>query len=154
MSKETGCLYKFGGFELDPAQRLLVREGRIVQLTPKAVDLLLVLVESHGRVISKEDLLQRVWPDSFVEEANLSHNIYKLREALGDDSGDTQFIETLPRRGYRFVAQVEEIHSGPGDLVVEEHSRAHIVIEEETADIAVPGPALETRRHRVATKVL
>src|SRR5579864_855678 len=141
MSRETKPLYKFGRFELDSTQRLLLREGRMVQLTPKAVDLLLTLVESRGRVISKEDLLQRVWPDSFVEEANLSHNIYKLREALGDASGELQFIETLPRRGYRFVAQVEEVHSGAGDLVVEEHSRAHIVIEEETADAALELPA-------------
>ena len=164
MSKEIGRLYKFSRFELDPAQRLLLREGRIVQLTPKAIDLLLVLVESHGRVISKEDLLQRVWPDSFVEEANLSHNIYKLREALGGDSEGVQCIETLPRRGYRFVAQVEEIHPDTGELIVEEHSRTQIVVEEESADVAapgghsielrVPGPALGTRQHRLATKAL
>lgn len=129
MSKEIGRLYKFSRFELDPAQHVLLREGRIVQLTPKAIELLLVLVESRGRVITKEDLLQRVWPDSFVEEANLSHNIYKLREALGDSADGEQYIETLPRRGYRFVATVEEL-GDDGDVIVEEHSRSHIVVQE------------------------
>src|SRR5258708_33243501 len=120
MAKEVKHLYKFGPFELDPAQGLLLREGRIVQLTPKAVDLLLALVESGGRVVSKEDLLRRVWPDSFVEEANLSHNIYKLREALGDSADGGKNIETLPRRGYRFGAAVEEVQPRSADVIVEE----------------------------------
>ncbi len=136
MAKQVKQLYKFGPFELHPAQGILLREGRIVQLTPKAVDLLLALVESGGRVVSKEDLLQRVWPDSFVEEANLSHNIYKLREALGDSTEGEQYIETLPRRGYRFVAAVEEI-GDDGDVIVEEHSRSHIVVQESEVPSAI-----------------
>ena len=136
MAKQVKQLYKFGPFELHPAQGILLREGRIVQLTPKAVDLLLALVESGGRVVSKEDLLQRVWPDSFVEEANLSHNIYKLREALGGSADGEQYIETLPRRGYRFVAAVEEI-GDDGDVIVEEHSRSHIVVQESEVPSAI-----------------
>src|ERR1700682_3562048 len=136
MKQEIRRLYKFGQFELDPEQRLLLREGRIIQLTPKAVDLLLALVASGGRVVSKEDLLQRVWPDSFVEEANLSHNIYKLREALGDNADGEQYIETLPRRGYRFVAAVEEI-GDDSDVVIEEHSRSHIVVQESEVPSAI-----------------
>jgi DNA-binding winged helix-turn-helix (wHTH) protein/TolB-like protein len=136
MPREIKRLYKFGEFELDPAQRLLLREGRIVQLTPKAVDLLLALVASGGRVVSKEDLLQRVWPDSFVEEANLSHNIYKLREALGDNADGEQYIETLPRRGYRFVTTVQEV-GDDGDVIIEEHSRSHIVVQESVVPSAI-----------------
>src|SRR5258708_28691538 len=147
MPKEIRRLYKFGEYELDPAQRLLLREGRIVQVTPKAVDLLLALVASGGRMVSKEDLLQRVWPDSFVEEANLSHNIYKLREALGDNADGEQYIETLPRRGYRFVAAVEEM-GDDGDVIVEEHSRSHIVVQESEVPSAIDDapPALPANR--------
>jgi DNA-binding winged helix-turn-helix (wHTH) protein/TolB-like protein/Flp pilus assembly protein TadD len=140
MAREIKHLYKFGPFSLDAGQCLLLRDGNVVQLTPKASELLLVLVQSGGRLLSKEDLLRQVWPDSFVEEANLSHNIYKLREVLGDGADGQKYIETLPRRGYRFVAPVEEIDAGSGDVVAEEHSRARIVIEEEMDDAATTGP--------------
>src|SRR5258708_24803075 len=145
MAKQVKQLYKFGPFELHPAQGILLREGRIVQLTPKAVDLLLALVESGGRVVSKEDLLQRVWPDSFVEEANLSHNIYKLREALGDSADGEKYIETLPRRGYRFMAAVEQVHPDSGDVILEEHSRARVVIQESEISEASPSLAAKPR---------
>lgn len=155
MPKETTRLYKFGRFELDPAQRLLLRQGRIVQLTPKAVDLLLALVVSGGRVVSKEDLLQRLWPDSFVEEANLSHHIYKLREALGDGGSGELYIETLPRRGYRFVAAVAEIGALGDDVIIEEHSHSQIVVQESevpdaTEDVAyAPATKPKTVRRKL-----
>src|SRR5215471_5279857 len=116
MSKIINNFYEFGPFRVDTGQRVLWREGEIVPLTPKAFDLLLALVENGGRVLTKEELLQRVWPDSFVEEANLSHNIYKLREALGEKPTGKKYIETLARRGYRFVGTVNEV-VGEGNAV-------------------------------------
>src|SRR4051812_7241555 len=86
-------IYEFGPFRADASERLLSRDGRTVPLTPKAFDLLLVLLEERGRVLTKDTLMKRVWPDSFVEEANLSHHIYKLREALGEDA--QTYIETM-----------------------------------------------------------
>jgi TolB-like protein/DNA-binding winged helix-turn-helix (wHTH) protein len=93
--------------------------------------MLLVLVENSGKVLAKEELMGRVWPDSFVEEANLSHNIYKLREALGQNQNGGKYIETLARRGYRFVGPVTEVLDHRVDLVLEEQTRTSIVIEEE-----------------------
>src|SRR6185369_9880918 len=81
------------------------REGEVVPLTPKVFDILLTLVENSGQVVSKEDLMKRVWPSTFVEEGNLTQNISLLRKALGETPGGVQFIETVPRRGYRFVAE-------------------------------------------------
>jgi DNA-binding winged helix-turn-helix (wHTH) protein/TolB-like protein/tetratricopeptide (TPR) repeat protein len=139
--------YDFGPFRVDVTERLLFRGNEAVQLTPKAFDLLLVFVESNGRVLTKEELMKRVWPDSFVEEANLSHNVYKLREALGEGGNGAKFIETLPRRGYRFVAKITERHEDDV-LIVEEHSRARIVMEEEsqplTQQLALPPAKRQT----------
>lgn len=106
MNRAFSHLYDFGEFRLDPAERLLLRTGEPVALTPKAFDVLLVLVEHHGRLIEKDALLKTVWPDSFVEENNLADNISRLRKALGEGENGRKFIETVPRRGYRFVADV------------------------------------------------
>src|SRR5215207_7054039 len=99
-------LYQFGPFLLDPAERVLVREGQPVPLTPKAFDLLVVLVENGGHLLGKKDLMEAVWPDSFVEEGNLTFTVSSLRKALGEDRKEPQYIETVPRSGYRFVADV------------------------------------------------
>lgn len=96
--------YRFGPFEVDLEQRLLLRAGDMVPITPKAFDTLLVLVERQGKIIDKAELLKLVWPDTFVEENNLTQNISLLRKVFGD--GD--YIETIPRRGYRFLADVEQ----------------------------------------------
>jgi DNA-binding winged helix-turn-helix (wHTH) protein len=96
---------EFGPYRLDRATRVLWREGRIVPLPPKAVDLLVALVERRGDVVTKDELLKRVWPDTFVEEANLSVNVSALRKALGNRAGGRPWIETLSRRGYRFAAE-------------------------------------------------
>ena len=107
MSQPTKHLYEFGTFRLDAGERLLLRNGEIVSLTPKVFDLLLALVEHQGHLLGKEELLKFVWPDTFVEEANISWNVSYLRKAL-DDNGDGQrFIETVPKRGYRFIGQIE-----------------------------------------------
>src|SRR5215471_12924750 len=130
MSQETKRLYEFGAFRLDPQERLLLRQGEIVPLTPKAFDMLLALVENSGRLLGKEELMQRLWPDSFVEEGSLSQNVSLLRKALGENVEGERFIETVPRRGYRFIAGV----TGGGDaadLIEPEHSRANIAAPEE-----------------------
>src|SRR5688500_12055211 len=108
MTRQKNQIYDFGPFNLVPAEKQLVRDGQPVQLTPKAFDLLVVLVENSGHLVEKSELLSRVWPDSFVEEANLSVKMSELRRALGETSNANQYIETVPRRGYRFVAEVIE----------------------------------------------
>src|SRR5436190_10918921 len=130
MSRQAKHFYEFGSFRLDATQRLLLREGTVVPLTLKAFDLLLTLVEIDGQVLSKDELMRRVWPDSFVEEANLSHHIHKLREAMGEREQGDKYIETLARRGYRFVAKVNEVHDEGVELVLQEHSLARLVVEE------------------------
>jgi len=95
---------EFGPFRLDARKRVLWRDGTIVPLPPKAIDLLVALVEQRGDVVTKDELLKRVWPDTFVEEANLSVNVSALRKALGADGAGRPYIETLSRRGYRFAA--------------------------------------------------
>jgi Tol biopolymer transport system component/DNA-binding winged helix-turn-helix (wHTH) protein len=109
MSHEPKHLYEFGPFRLDAGERRLLRDGKNVPLTPKAFDLLLALVEHHGRLLEKDELLKLVWPDTFVEEANLTYNISHIRKALGEGENGQKFIETVPKRGYRFVAEVWEV---------------------------------------------
>jgi Tol biopolymer transport system component/DNA-binding winged helix-turn-helix (wHTH) protein len=101
--------YEFGPFFLSAAERLLLRDGDSVPLTPKAFDLLLTLVEHHGHLLEKDELLRLVWPDTFVEESNLSYNISLIRKALSDGENGQKFIETVPKRGYRFVSEVREL---------------------------------------------
>jgi DNA-binding winged helix-turn-helix (wHTH) protein len=92
---------------MDTRSRILLKDGATVRLTPKAFDTLYVLVQHASQVVDKEQLLKEVWPDIFVEEGSLSHNIHNLRKALGDDSSEPRYIETIPKRGYRFVAPVK-----------------------------------------------
>ncbi len=101
-----GATYQFGDFRLDPAERLLIRHGQPVSLTPKAFDLLVYLVARPGRLVEKTALMTALWPDTIVEEANLAFQISALRKALSDAREDGRFIETVPTRGYRFVAPV------------------------------------------------
>jgi Tol biopolymer transport system component/DNA-binding winged helix-turn-helix (wHTH) protein len=119
MSRPVKQLYEFGPFLLDPAERMLLRDGRPVPITPKVLDILLVLVQNKGRLLTKKELMDAVWPDSFVEEGNLTFNISSLRKALGEDRKEQQYIETVPRRGYRFVASVRmsEAETDAGEAV-------------------------------------
>ncbi|HEX8457050.1 MAG TPA: tetratricopeptide repeat protein [Pyrinomonadaceae bacterium] len=100
--------YEFGPFRLDTVERLLLRHNTPVTLTPKVFDILLMLVRNSGRALEKEAFMREIWPDSCVEEGNLNRNISTLRKALGDGQGGQRFIETIPKRGYRFVADVRE----------------------------------------------
>jgi TolB-like protein/DNA-binding winged helix-turn-helix (wHTH) protein len=109
MTERAKHLYAFGPFQLDPAQRLLFRDDGVVPLTPKALDTLLVLVENRGQLLTKDELLERVWPGTFVEEVTLAKNISTLRKALGEPPEGGEYIETHSKRGYRFVAEVHAI---------------------------------------------
>ncbi len=108
MSHQPNHIYEFGSFRLDVAERMLLRNRENIPLQPKAFDLLLVLVRRHGHLLEKDELLAAVWPDTIVEEVNLANNVSILRKALGDGANERRFIETVPRRGYRFVAPVRE----------------------------------------------
>ena len=108
MAEQESHFYAFGRFRLKTAERVLLREGELVPLTPKVFDILLTLVEKGGQVVEKDDLMKRVWPSTFVEEGNLTQNVSLLRKALGESPSGPQFIETVPRRGYRFVANISE----------------------------------------------
>ncbi|MDT4896536.1 MAG: eukaryotic-like serine/threonine-protein kinase [Acidobacteriota bacterium] len=116
MKDQAKRFYEFGVFRLDVTERVLFGEKGVVSLTPKAFDTLLVLVENSGHVLGKEELMEKVWPDSFVEENNLAQNISLLRKALSEEGSPRKMIETVPRRGYRFVADVREsLESEDGD---------------------------------------
>ncbi len=109
MNKETNRFYAFGPFRLDSEKRVLVCDGIPVPLAPKVTETLLLLVQSAGRLVDKDELMKRVWPDAFVEEGNLNKNISILRKFLGERDGGREYIETVPKRGYRFVAPVNEV---------------------------------------------
>jgi DNA-binding winged helix-turn-helix (wHTH) protein/Tol biopolymer transport system component len=111
MSLLINHFYRFGDFTLDTDQRVLLRDGKPLALTPKVFDTLLILVENSGRIVEKEDLMRRLWPDTFVEESNLTFNIQQLRKSLSDDARNPRYVGTVARRGYRFIADVEEVLS-------------------------------------------
>ena len=113
MSSPENQLYEFGPYVMDARSRILLKDGATVRLTPKAFDTLLVLVQHASQVVEKEQLLREVWPDIFVEEGSLSHNIHGLRKVFGDDSSAPRYIETIPKRGYRFVAPVKVSRKDP-----------------------------------------
>jgi Tol biopolymer transport system component/DNA-binding winged helix-turn-helix (wHTH) protein len=108
MSLESNGLYSFGEFAVDVEQRVLLRNEVPIPLAPKVFDTLLILVEHSGRIVEKDALMSRLWPDSFVEEANLTFNIQQLRKSLGDNARSPRFVETVARRGYRFIAPVRK----------------------------------------------
>src|SRR5262245_72951 len=105
---ETSRVFAFGPFRLEPAECRLTKGGVPVQITPKALELLVALATRPGRLVTKDELVALVWPDTFVEEGNLAVNMTRLRQVLNDDTGQN-YIETVPKRGYRFVASVREI---------------------------------------------
>jgi DNA-binding winged helix-turn-helix (wHTH) protein/TolB-like protein len=140
--------FEFGAFRIDVGERILVREGEVVPLTPKVFDTLLFLVENSGRILTKEEVMAAVWPDTAVEDANLTRNVSTLRKALGDTADEGRYVETIPWRGYRFAAIVREVRSEVADLVIEERSRSTVVVESEhetesdrDADSRMPAPS-------------
>jgi DNA-binding winged helix-turn-helix (wHTH) protein/TolB-like protein/lipopolysaccharide biosynthesis regulator YciM len=126
-------IYEFGPFRLDTVKRVLLREGEPVPLTSKVFDTLLVLVQHGGQLLTKDELIETLWPDSIVEESNLTQNISVLRKALGEGPDAHRYIVTVPGRGYKFVADVSEVGSERVDLIVTERARAWTVVEEEAS---------------------
>jgi DNA-binding winged helix-turn-helix (wHTH) protein len=108
MSTRAQHLYEFGPYRLDAAEKLLLRDGEPVPRTPKAFETLVVLVERSGHLVEKDELMKVVWSDAFVEESNLTNNVYTLRKLLGEGENGRSYIETVPKCGYRFTAPVKE----------------------------------------------
>ena len=111
MQEQAQPIYEFSDFRLDPARRLLLCNGKPVPLGARALDTLILLVQNKGRVLEKDELLKTLWPKTFVEEGNLSQNIFILRKALGDGQNGRSFIQTIPRRGYAFVGEVNQLEA-------------------------------------------
>ena len=146
MAQQTKHFYDFGDFRIDTGERVLLRDGKAVPLTPKVFDTLLVLVEQQGQVVSKDELMQRVWPASYVEEGNLTQNISTLRKLLGESPDEPHFIETVPRRGYRFVARVSVVCDEEAGLGAGEGPPLHTSAEKENGanGPTVSAPGAET----------
>src|SRR5215475_13480816 len=115
--EQTAPFYEFGPFRVDTVKYVLTREGKVVPLNLKAFEILLALIQHRGQVLEKNELLQRVWPDTVVEENNLARNISALRKALDEQPNEHQYILTVPGRGYRFVASVREVDGPSEDFI-------------------------------------
>jgi eukaryotic-like serine/threonine-protein kinase len=132
-SKARKDFFEFGPFRVDPYQRLLLRNNQTIPLQPKAFDTLLVLVQNSGKVVLKEDLIKTVWPDTFVEESNLTQNIFVLRKILEEPAGDRRYIVTVPGRGYRFA---EDVRTVSKEEAIAEKAAAPVLIPE--APLLIP----------------
>jgi len=132
MSENPGDdeLYEFGPFRVDPARETLLKAGVAVPLTPKTFQILLVLVRHGKEIVTKDDLMKTVWPDTFVEEANLSRNIFMLRKALGETAQDHRYIVTVPGRGYRLAENVHLLSGQEFEIAAATHSRVQIDVKE------------------------
>lgn len=136
-------LYEFGGFRVDPVRRRLLRSQEQVPLTPKAFSILMVLLERRGQVVEKEELIQAVWPDTYVTEANLTQNVSSLRKALGERANEHRYVVTVPGRGYSFVADVIEIpRESTGELLISSLGTPAAATEP-----GPPAPTLEAQAH-------
>src|ERR1700733_10571450 len=145
MPQETNTLYEFGPFQADTVRRLLFREGQQIPVTSKAFDTLEVLIRNRDRVLEKDELLKTIWPNSFVEEANLAQNVSALRKALGEVPGENLYIATVPGRGYRFVGSIRA-PAPEAELVLERHTEMAIeeVVEAEVATAVGARTSLRT----------
>jgi DNA-binding winged helix-turn-helix (wHTH) protein/tetratricopeptide (TPR) repeat protein len=123
-------LYEFGPFRIDPEREILLRAGEPVPLTPKTFQILLVLVRHNKKVVTKDELMKAVWPDTFVEEANLSRNIFMLRKAMGESPQDHQYILTVPGRGYRLAESVRLVPEHELSIVAASHSKLQVQVTE------------------------
>ena len=151
MVTEPKVLYEFGPFRADPERQVLSREDQVVPVTPKVFETLLILVRRSGEVVTKDDLMKQLWPDAFVEESNLSQNIFMLRKALGDAVEDRRYIVTVPGRGYRFATNVRTVRLEGEHLMIASRTRSHVVVQETESEAgsvvsALPAPsAFRTR---------
>src|SRR5687767_14384028 len=118
LSDRMGHFYEFGGFRLDAENHGLWLGDKLVPIAPKALEVLTLLIRRHGNIVSREELLETIWRDTFVEEANINYTVSQLRKILGEHS-DAPFVQTVPKRGYRFVAEVKEIFEDEDSLKTE-----------------------------------
>src|SRR5215217_671429 len=137
MNSEKPHFYEFGPFRLDPFAPFLWREGQPASLTPKALETLVVLVRHCGHVVSREELIEAVWPNVAVEENNLSVNISFLRKALGETPEGKNHIETVPRRGYRFVVPVRIVPIESLEITYSKQTSSTVLVEETSETDAV-----------------
>ncbi|HEV2828419.1 MAG TPA: winged helix-turn-helix domain-containing protein [Pyrinomonadaceae bacterium] len=142
MTEETSAFYEFGRFRVKADERVLRRGEELVSLTPKAFDILLTLLENAGRIVNKDDLMKKVWPNTFVEEGNLTQNVSLLRKALGETANGPQFIETVPRRGYRFVAAVNHGNGNEQETSVQNRSIPPVTSAQANFQSTEPVPRL------------
>lgn len=141
MNHQSESIYEFGPFRIDVGRRIVLREGEPVSLTSKSFDTLLVLVERRSEVVCKDDLMKRLWPDTVVEENNLTQQISMLRKALGEKANEHRYVLTVPGRGYRFIAEVNEASLRQQDLIVEQHTHSRITVDvEDEHESATPAP--------------
>ena len=162
MSDPAKKTFEFGPYRLDTSERVLLRDGRPVPLTLKAFEVLLMLVENSGHIVAKDELINRVWPDSFVEEGNLKVTVSMLRKALDDNHNGNRYIETVPRRGYRFVAEVQEITTELVNFFMHERTRETLTIDEVAGyDLTEPqrprkneGLLHKARQHKLVLAVI
>jgi TolB-like protein/DNA-binding winged helix-turn-helix (wHTH) protein/Tfp pilus assembly protein PilF len=138
----TKAFYEFGPFRLDRHARVLTRDGQIVPLTPKVLELLVALVDKQGQVVAKDQLIGTVWPDTFVEESNLTSNISILRKQLGEHPDGGEYIETIPKRGYRFLAAVHEVQEQEADRIAVAGLRRAIILPMVASAVALSVLAL------------
>src|SRR2546423_6787259 len=129
MRARVNQLYEFDNFCVDSAERALWRDGKPVQLTPKAFDTLLALISRSGHLVEKDELLKEVWPDTFVEEATLAQNISTLRKVLGHAPTGQPYIETIKKHGYRFVSPVRRVEVESPALIIQEQTSTQLIIE-------------------------
>ena len=137
MDRPAKHLLQFGPFRMDLEERVLTRGQETITLAPKAFETLLVLVQHSERLVLKDDLMKTLWPDTFVEESNLSQHIFQLRKALGDKAHDPHYVVTVPGRGYRFAQKVSEITEPDGDVIVHSRSVQSVTIEETESSATV-----------------
>ncbi|HEY9403081.1 MAG TPA: transcriptional regulator, partial [Pyrinomonadaceae bacterium] len=140
--------YEFAPFRVDTVERMLLRDGAAVPLTQKSFDVLLALIERSGRLVGKEELIRKVWPEQFVDEGNLTQHIYTLRRTLGGAVGGEQYIETVPRRGYRFLPRVEAKPGGAASAVGGAGAPTEAAAEKGRAPEPEPAPQPETNYTR------
>jgi TolB-like protein/DNA-binding winged helix-turn-helix (wHTH) protein/Tfp pilus assembly protein PilF len=129
--------YQFGPFRFDPAEHVLLRDNHAVALTPKALDTLTLLVRNSGHLLRKEEIISHVWPDTIVEESNLNVTIHALRKALGDDPGESKYIETVAKRGFRFVGEVTRTNGTIPDTPTHTHNQIQITQDTENGRVDV-----------------
>lgn len=131
--------YEFDSFRIDIDERCLILGSDPIPLTPKVFDVLLALVENRGRTLGKDELIDRVWADTFVEDGNLNRNISMLRKVLGEDSHNPHYIRTVPKRGYRFDADVREVVEEAEETRVEKVTKLHLAIREDVRQQSTEG---------------